>query len=81
MSKMGELLKKHQVESDIVLTETEINQQFIKKVMQACQELDDPTRLAVGDSLSYAMTHAKDDDFIKAYGTITSNVLLGLPND
>jgi len=63
--------------SEVVITEAQVNNDFIKKVIDACQELDDPTKSAVTDALKYAMLHANDDDFVKTYGTVTSNVLLG----
>ena len=71
------LLKKDKVVSDISLQETEVNKEFLKTVMQACQELDDATKDAVSDAITYAMIHSQDDDFIKQYGTTVSNVLLG----
>ena len=63
------------IESNLV--EGQVNQELIKKVLQSCNSLDDQSRLAVSAALTYAMEHATDADFIKEYGTITSNVLLG----
>jgi hypothetical protein len=64
--------------SEAVIAEAQVNNDFIKKVLDACQELDDPTKATVSDALKYSMTHANDDDFVKTYGTVTSNVLLGV---
>jgi hypothetical protein len=60
-----------------VIAEAQVNNDLIKKILAACQELDDPTKAALSDALKYTMTHANDDDFVKTYGTVTSNVLLG----
>jgi hypothetical protein len=63
-----------------IMTE-EMSDELVKKVLQACNNLDDTTKLAVGSALKYAISHANDQDFIKTYGTVTANVLLGKPTD
>jgi hypothetical protein len=52
---------------------------FTKKVMQACNNLDDDTKQALAAALQYAASAAKntDSDFVKSFGAKTAGTILG----